>query len=197
MRTAHLVVDLQQGYCGVGEPLEVPRARDVVGPVNRISDALRRAGGLNVYTRNTFVPGDEEEWSFYYRHFGHAMDVTKMIKGAPAQALWPELTVDESADWVIDKQRYSAFVPNTCELDQRLKVRGIDTLIITGTVTNCCCESTARDAMQRNYKVFFVSDGTAALSDEEQHATLNNMQWLFADVVTTDEMVRLIDQAAP
>ena len=46
-----------------------------------------------------------------------------------------------------------------------LKAKGIDTLIITGTLTNCCCESTARDALQMGYKVIFMSDANATLSD--------------------------------
>ncbi len=61
-------------------------------------------------------------------------------------------------------------------------------MIITGTVTNVCCESTARDAMMMNYKVVFVSDGNAAFTDAEHNATLGNMAMLFADVMTTDEV---------
>jgi ureidoacrylate peracid hydrolase len=103
-------------------------------------------------------------------------------------ALWPQLDVQPS-DWIVDKTRFSAFVPGACNLDERLRSAGIDTLIITGTLTNCCCESTARDAMQRNYRVIFVSDGNGALTDAEHNATLVNMVTLFADVMTTDEVV--------
>jgi ureidoacrylate peracid hydrolase len=77
-----------------------------------------------------------------------------------------------------------------------LQARGIDTLIITGTATNVCCESTARDAMQMNYKIIFVADGNAALTDAEHNATLNNMVALFADVMTTDELVGFVGSAA-
>jgi ureidoacrylate peracid hydrolase len=73
-----------------------------------------------------------------------------------------------------------------------LQDRGIDTLIVTGTLTNCCCESTARDAMQFNYKVIFVSDANATLSDAEHNATLNNMCALFADVMSTDEVIEVL-----
>jgi ureidoacrylate peracid hydrolase len=59
-----------------------------------------------------------------------------------------------------------------------------------------CCESTARDAMQMNYKVIFVADGNAALSDAEHNATLNNMVALFADVMTTEEAIGALDKAA-
>jgi nicotinamidase-related amidase len=76
-------------------------------------------------------------------------------------------------------------MPGSSDLDDILQMCGIDTLIITGTATNVCCESTARDAMQMNYKVIFVADGNATNTDAEHNATLNNMVRLFANVMTT------------
>jgi ureidoacrylate peracid hydrolase len=108
--------------------------------------------------------------------------------------LWPELEV-EGADLVIDKTRFGAFVPGASRLHEVLQERGIDTLIITGTLTNCCCESTARDAMQMNYKIIFVADANAALTDAAHNATLDNMLMLFADVMTTDEVVNTVRRA--
>jgi nicotinamidase-related amidase len=110
-------------------------------------------------------------------------------------ALWPGLDV-RSEDLIVDKTRFGAFVPGSSQLHETLQARGIDTLIITGTATNVCCESTARDAMQMNYKVIFLADGNAALSDAEHNATLNNMVALLADVMTTEEVVCALDKAA-
>lgn len=87
-------------------------------------------------------------------------------------------------------------IPGTCDLHQVLQDRQIDTLIVTGTLTNCCCESTARDAMQLNYKVVFVSDANAALSDAEHNATLNNMCALFADVMSTAELITALSASS-
>ena len=70
-----------------------------------------------------------------------------------------------------------------------LRSHGIDTIIIVGTVTNTCCECTARDAMMLNYKTVFVSDGNAARSDEEHNASLANILRLFGDVMTTEEVI--------
>jgi ureidoacrylate peracid hydrolase len=80
-------------------------------------------------------------------------------------------------------------------LHETLQRRGIDTLIITGTLTNCCCESTARDAQQMNYRILFVSDGTAAQNPSEHNGTLENMRRLFGDVLTTDEVLSQITSA--
>ena len=69
------------------------------------------------------------------------------------------------------------------------------TLIITGTLTNCCCESTARDALQMGYKVIFMSDANATLSDEEHLGTLLSMYTIFADVMDTPYLLDLIEKS--
>jgi ureidoacrylate peracid hydrolase len=191
-RTAHIVVDLQNGFMEPGAPVEVPVAREIVPNVNAISAALRAAGGTIVYLQFKTDAGALASWTSFYEHMFNRGGRESMISAFGPDchhfALWPELDV-EGRDWVIDKTRYSAFVPGCCDLHERLQAAGIDTLIITGTLTNCCCESTARDAMQRDYRVIFVSDGNAALNDAEHNATLGNMVALFADVMTAGQVI--------
>lgn len=119
--------------------------------------------------------------------------------GSYGHSLWPDLEVLPQ-DIRVKKNRFGAFVPGSSDLHAVLQARNIDTLIITGTATNVCCESTARDAMMMNYKVIFVSDGTATYNDEEHNATLGIMLAMFADVMSTDEVVarlaRTMSQAA-
>jgi len=193
-RTAHLVIDLQNGFMEEGALVEVPAARGIVDNVNRISRALRTAGGTNVFLR--FTSGDDpSDWRVMKRRSGDmaAAHGATFRRGADGWQLWPELDVAE-ADLKVDKTRFGAFIPGTCDLHEILQSRGIDTLIVTGTLSNCCCESTARDAMQLDYDVIFVPDANAAPSDEEHAATLANMGWLFADLYATDELVALIDR---
>jgi ureidoacrylate peracid hydrolase len=191
-RTAHVVVDLQNGFMEQGAPVEVPTAREIVPNVNRITKAVRDAGGTIVYLRFMTDAGALASWTaFYDAMFNRARREEMQAAFGPDShhfALWPQLDVQPS-DWIVDKTRFSAFVPGACDLHERLQSAGIDTLIITGTLTNCCCESTARDAMQRDYRVIFVSDGNGALTDPEHNATLVNMVTLFADVMTTEEVV--------
>jgi len=117
--------------------------------------------------RQAFTPGD----------FGHA--------------LYPELDVAEG-DLQVRKTRFSALIQGASDLDAVLRARSIDTLIIVGTATNVCCESTARDAMMLNYKVFFVSDGNACRTDAEHNATLVSLMVMFADIRSTDETIALL-----
>jgi ureidoacrylate peracid hydrolase len=194
--SAHVIVDLQNGFMANGALVEVPVAREMIPNVNRISAAIRSAGGLNVFLRYTYDEAEQQPWVSWYQTY-MAPEISAAFRvafsrGAEPWQLWPLLEV-EDGDLIIEKTRFSAFIPGTCRLDEVLRARGIETIIITGTVTNVCCESTARDAMQRNYNVVFVADGTAALTEAEHNATLSNMTMLFADVMTTVEVVTLIE----
>jgi ureidoacrylate peracid hydrolase len=96
-------------------------------------------------------------------------------------------------DVLVWKRRYGAFVPGSSNLHAILQARGIETLIITGTASNVCCESTARDGMMLNYQVLFVSDANASFSDSLHNATLTALAHSFADIVSTGEVVALLD----
>lgn len=96
------------------------------------------------------------------------------------------------------KLRYSALIPESTDPDVEplLRERGIDTVVITGTLTNVCCESTARDAMMRDFKTVFVADANATRSDAEHNATLVSLLQVFADVRSTSEVVDLLSAGA-
>jgi ureidoacrylate peracid hydrolase len=199
-RTAHVVVDLQNGFMAPGAVGEVPTAREIVPNVNRISRALRAAGGLVVYIQNTIDATTLTDWSNNFAYFATPERRQRMTAafapGSDGHALWPGLEV-LAPDLTVLKRRFGAFVPGSSDLHAILQARGIDSLIITGTVTNVCCESTARDAMMMNYKVVFVADGNAAFTDAEHNATLTSMAILFADVMSTDEVVAKLGATQP
>ena len=97
-------------------------------------------------------------------------------------------------DAQITKKRYSAFLQGSSDIERHLRDRGIDTLLITGTATNVCCESSARDAMMLNFKTIMVADGLATHTDEEHNATLSNFYSQFGDVQTVDEVCASLDR---
>ena len=198
-KTVHVVVDLQNGFMAPGAVAEIAAARAIVPNVNRISAALREAGGQVAYIKNTFDDVAINTWSTYFHHFCTAARRVRMIEafspGAFGHALWPGLDV-QPQDLQVQKRRFGAFAPGSSDLHAILQERGIDTLIVTGTATQVCCESTARDAMMLNYKVFFVSDGNATFTDDEHNATLSAMAHTFCDVIDTEAMVAMIVQSA-
>ena len=197
-RTAHIVVDLQNGFMAPGQVAEIAGARDIVPNVNRISAALRAAGGLVVYIQNTFDDVAVRTWPVFFDHFCAPDRRARMIEaftpGNFGHALWEGLDV-QPTDLQVRKRRFGAFAPGASDLHTILQSGGVDTLIITGTATQVCCESTARDAMMMNYKVFFIADGNATFTDAEHNATLSAMAHGFCDVIDTNDMIATIAAA--
>jgi ureidoacrylate peracid hydrolase len=198
-QTAHIVIDLQNGFMGHGQVAEVPMARMIVPNVNQISAALRAAGGAVIYMQHTADAEAVRTWPVFFEQFcgpeRRARFIETFTPGSPGHALWPELDVAVE-DAVVMKRRFGAFVAGSSDLHARLQERGIDTLIISGTMSHVCCESTARDAMMMNYKVFFIKDGCATLTDAEHGATLSSMAHTFCDVRDTRSVVGLIKAVA-
>jgi len=198
-RTAHIIVDLQNGFMEPGAPVEVPVAREIVPNVNLISAAMRAYGGRNFFLRMTVDADSRASWSNWFAHLHSRDSGTALTQAFTRHAhywqLWPTLEV-LAADELVEKFRFGAFVPGASRLHEILQEHRIDTLIISGTLSNCCCESTARDAMQMNYKIIFVSDANAALSDAAHNATLENMAFLFGDVMSAAELLGCIRQSS-
>jgi ureidoacrylate peracid hydrolase len=198
-RSAMVVVDLQNAFMmpGVAHAL-CETAVEIVPNVNRIASALREAGGTVVWIQTAFTAGILQEWSVQAEMSGPERTEKRRValtEGSVGHALWDGLDV-QAADVFVTKNRYSAFIQGSSDLEQVLRARDIDTVIITGTVTNVCCESTARDAQMRNFRVIMVSDGNAAWNDEEHNATLVSIYLTFGDVMSTDLLVDRINRNA-
>jgi biuret amidohydrolase len=120
-------------------------------------------------------------------------------KGSDSAALHKKLIIDPR-DILLEKPRFGAF--HGTDLELILRNRAIDTVIISGVATNVCCETTAREAAVRDFRVFFLSDGTAtaamggASAEELQKATCATLGFLFAQVLTVNEMIRKIEGAS-
>ncbi len=95
--------------------------------------------------------------------------------------------VDLEGAVIIDKTQYSAFFETNLEC--MLKDAGINDLIISGNMTNCCCETTARDAFMRGFNVFFVNDATATVNADLHTCTIKNLAFGFASIVNTSDII--------
>lgn len=112
-----------------------------------------------------------------------------IVRGTKDWKFLPEIKI-EPKDAVIPKKRYSAFFET--DLDATLRSRGIQDLIISGVMTNLCCETTARDAFMRDYRVFLLIDGMATGSSDLHLATLKNLGFGFAYLLTCDELIQTL-----
>ena len=189
-KTALVVIDMQNVFMLPGMPVEVPTAREIVPNVNKLAAATRDAGGKVVWVKMC-LEGQTEVWRVFFDGDPRRATLAELTPGAHGFELHADLDV-RPEDAVLIKRRYSAFIQGSSDIDRHLRDAGIDTVIIVGTLTNVCCESSARDAMMLNYKLVFVSDANAALSDAEHNATLGSIVRVFGDVVTTDEVTALL-----
>jgi ureidoacrylate peracid hydrolase len=117
--------------------------------------------------------------------------VEHLKPGASGYKLYSELDVSP-ADDILEKNRFSAFIQGASKLDEILRAAGIDTVLITGTMTNTCCGSTARDASMLNYKTIMIADANATRNDDEHNAELVSFLQGYGDVYTTDEVIDLL-----
>lgn len=189
-RTALVVIDMvpffvaQNSYC-----------RGIVPNISQLADAVRAEGGCVAWV----LPSAEPANALLLDEFFGA-EVAQLWRssggsGSMRDRLWHELKVGDD-DLLIEKHQYSAFFPGSSALLQQLQGRDINTILITGTVTNICCESSARDAHALGLRVIMVADANAARRDEDHNATLHNIYRSFGDVRTCQEVLALIAEAA-
>ncbi len=198
-RTALVVIDMQNAFVAEGAALEVPVARSIVPNINELATASREAGTAVVWVRITLAQSGPNAFPVYYRNFFSpdkaARHQSALAEGSDSNALYPELNV-EPEDIILDKNRFSAMISGSSELENILRAKGIDTIVITGTLSNICCEATARDAMMLGFNVVFVSDANAALSDDEHLASMITIAQGFGDVRTTGETISILQAGA-
>jgi ureidoacrylate peracid hydrolase len=194
-RTALAVIDMQHGFVAPDAPSAVPEAREIVPNINRLAAALRTAGGTVVWVQATYTREGPGYWPLFFDYMVSpelsSRILAALTEGAPGHALWHELQIDP-LDLRAKKNRYSAFFPGASDLPQRLQQRGVDTVLIAGTMTNVCCEASARDAMAAGFKTIVVADANAARSEEEHVASLATLAQFVGDVRTTADVIRML-----
>lgn len=185
-RTALIVVDVVPFFAE-----ESAYVRGIVPNIARLADAVRERGGTVVWVLPAVAPPTPLAVEF----FGPGQAETFAGSGGSGSLrdrLWHEFTVHD-ADPIVEKSATSAFFPGRSPVPELLRDRGVDNVIITGTVTNVCCEASARDAATLGFRVVLVADGCAARRDEDHNATLYTIYRTYGDVRTTDEVIGLLD----
>lgn len=151
--TALLVIDAQQEYFSPDGALHIAHAGEILGNLVALVDAARGSGVRPIFIRHVHAADGSD-----VGRMGDFDDTAAFIDGTPGVEIVPELA-PRDGEPVIDKTRYSAFV-NT-KLESVLKTAGVDTVIVTGLMTQYCSVTTARHAHDLDYKVIFVADANA------------------------------------
>lgn len=158
--------------------------------VRLLADALREAGGAVAWV----VPGDPgpTAWAEEFR----GREVAEMFRrsggvGPIARRLGPGLEA-RAGDMLVEKAATSALFPGSSTLPDELRERDIETVVVTGTLTEVCVAGTARDAATLGYRTILVADATAGRDDESHNATLMTIYRTFGDVRSTDDVLELI-----
>jgi isochorismate hydrolase len=172
---ALLAIDMQNFFHRIAQP--------VLENILRVIQSCRQKNIPVIFTQHGHTK-PESDGGVLREWWGELI-----ISGTEDWKFLPEIRIDPK-DTVIPKKRYSAFFRT--DLDKILRSRKIRDLIISGVMTNLCCETTARDAFVRDYRVFFLIDGTATGRSELHLATLKNLGFGFACLITCDELIQTL-----
>ncbi|OIJ25904.1 isochorismatase family cysteine hydrolase [Nocardioides luteus] len=184
-RTALLVVDLVPFFFEAN-----PICAAITPNVRLLADALRGAGGAVAW----IVPGDPGPTTWAREFLGE--DIAEMFRhssgdGPIAGRLGPGLEARDG-DLLVEKTATSALFPGSSTLHDQLRERGIENVVVTGTLTEVCVAGTARDAATLGYRTILVADATAGRDDDSHNATLTTIYRTFGDVRSTKDVLELV-----
>jgi len=193
--TALVVIDMQNFYV-----TDVPPAIAIIPNINRLAHGFREKGATVAWVQMTAGRDGTSLWPLYHDYFftpeGGARHRDNLSEGSEGHRLHPDLDVRPD-DLFASKRRFSAFLPPVSSLPFALEQRGIRNVVITGMLTNMCCETSARDAMMLDYKVVMVSDANAARFEDDHKIGFPSVFQSFGDVMTTDEVLGGLLVAGP
>jgi ureidoacrylate peracid hydrolase len=180
-RSALLVIDMQKFFLDPQSPTFTCGGLAVLPRVKELVAAFRAARRPVIYTCHVHHPDrlDAGIMGWWWKGM--------CVEGSEASRVHDELA-PRPAEKTVLKHRYSAFY-NT-DLETVLRCLKVEDLVVSGIMTNLCCESTARDAYFRDFRLFFLADGTGSVSEDMHVASLLNLSFGFAYITTARDIIR-------
>jgi len=182
--TAVIVIDMQNAFVAKGATYETPGARTMIPKLERILAFAREHEMPIIWTQSDHSAPYS---GIMLKKFPTIREDKYLWQGDPSFELYPEMA-PRPGEFRVVKHKYDAFFETN--LDAILRNQSIKTVVIVGTATNVCCESTARSAFFRDYCVAFPSDCYASFDDSMHQATLKTLDMFFGRVMTTDELLQ-------
>jgi isochorismate hydrolase len=178
-KAALLVIDMQRFFLDRESHAFLPEGSEAIPRINGLIRAFRDRDWPVLFTRHIHPKGSDpgtmgKWWS----------DV--MWDGSRYLEIHPSIEL-LTGDKVIQKQRYDVFLGT--DLEEHLRSKGLTQVVITGVMTNLCCETTARTAFCKDFEVFFVHDCTATASEELHNSSLRNLAHGFAVLLSSQEVL--------
>lgn len=180
-KAALLVIDMQRFFLEPESPTFTCGGLAVLPTVKKLIAAFRKAKRPVIYTRHVHHPDGHDAGNLGWWWEGMC------VEGTPESEVHEDIA-PLPKEKVVLKHRYSSFY-NT-DLEIVLRGLGIEDVVISGIMTNMCCETTAREAFMRDLRVFFLADATGTVSEEMHYASLLNLAYGFAFVTTADKIIR-------
>lgn len=192
-RTALIVVDMQNAFCTdegsiakIG--LDITMLKAAVQPCRKLIEGARAAGVPVIYTRFIYR-ADYADGGVLVKYMMPDLGQSGHLSAGTHDIEIVDALAPQKDDYVVDKNRPSSFYATG--LEPMLNGLDVDSLVVCGVTTNCCVETTVRDASQRDYKTFVVTDATGELEQQRHDFAINTMAFLFADAVTVDDVIQL------
>ena len=180
--TALIVIDMQNSFVAEGGTYETPPARDMIPTLERLIAFAREHGMPIVWTQSDHSAPHS---GIMLKKFPTIREDRELWRGEPSFELYGDMVQPAESEFRVVKHKYDAFWET--DLDAILRNSGVETVVVVGTATNICCESTARSAFFRDYQVVFLSDCTASFDPEMHAAALKTIDVFFGRVMTADE----------
>ena len=179
-RSALLILDMQDFFLDADSHAYIPSAQDILPCLEELSETYANLGLPLVWTRHLNTDADAANMSRWWR------DIIKVKH--PLSGISAEL--DTSYGKIIEKTQYDAFYETN--LEEYLRERDVEQVVISGVMTHLCCETTARSAFVRGFEVFFLIDGTAAYNEDYHRATLRNLGYGFANLLLCEDILKKV-----
>ena len=196
-KTALLIIDLQNDFIRKGAPLYVDSAYETLAPVRKLLDFARSKEMPVIFAR--FVSGKTPtllwNWSPEIKSDncckrGHERYYADIDKTLQCSETVDELLPYMPSDYVIEKYNYSVF--RNTNLKDILHSEDVDTLIVTGTVTQVCVEDTVHDGFAEGYKMVVAEDCVSSWDEVQHRATLDNIAHKFGMVSHSQDLMDLL-----
>lgn len=183
-QTALLVVDMQNYFLKPDEHAFVPSAPVVLPNILKLMEACKGFAMPVIMTRHLNTMSNAGlmgvRWQELIREEDPRSEINEDIVAIGGE--------------VLEKSQFDAF--HDTQLEKRLRAAGVKQIIMTGVMTNLCCETTARAAFVKGFDVIMPVDATAAYNYEFHLATFLNMAYMFSMPVDTESLLKLMNDAS-